>query len=172
MTRARSLAEWAVLGLLAEQPAHPFALARQLGASGPLGRVMTVRRPLVYRAVERLGDEGLVERDRTEPGHAGPERTVYRVTAAGSTLLDGWLGEPVAHVRDLRLMFLLKLLLLRRRGRPAVELVEAQRRVLSETLARLAELPDEPDAVDLWRHHNAVAVDRFLAGLFAGAAPR
>ena len=50
MTRSRSLAEWAVLGLLAEEPAHPFALARQLGPGGPLGRVMTVLRPLVYRA--------------------------------------------------------------------------------------------------------------------------
>lgn len=165
MTRSRSLAEWAVLGLLAEEPAHPFALARQLGPGGPLGRVMTVRRPLVYRAVERLEGDALVSRHRTEPGEAGPERTVYRVTAAGRSLLDGWLAEPVTHVRDLRLAFLLKLLLLRRRRWRTAGLVEAQRRVLSETLARLAELPADPDPVDLWRHHNAVAVDRFLAGL-------
>jgi DNA-binding PadR family transcriptional regulator len=162
---SRSLPEWAVLGLLAEEPVHPFALARLLGPGGPLGRVLTVRRPLVYRAVERLEAEGLAARDRTEPGEAGPERTVYRVTRAGKSLLEGWLDEPVAHVRELRLAFLLKLLLLDRRGRPAAGLVAAQRRVLSGTLERLAGLPEEPDAVDLWRHHNALAVEGFLASL-------
>jgi DNA-binding PadR family transcriptional regulator len=172
LTRSRPLAEWAVLGLLAEGPAHPFALARQLGAGGPLGRVMTVRRPLVYRAVERLEAGGLVARDRTEPGEAGPERTVYRVTPAGRRLFDGWIAEPVAHVRDLRLAFLLKLLLLRRSGRSPAGLVEAQRSVLSATLARLAELPEDPDAVDLWRHHNAVAVAGFLADVAGRAATR
>ena len=165
MTRSRSLAEWAVLGLLAEEPAHPVALARQLGAGGPLGRVLTVRRPLVYRAVERLAEEGLAERDRIEPGEAGPERTVYRPTAAGRRRLDGWLDEPVEHVRDLRLAFLLKLLLLRRRGRSPAGLVAVQRRALSATLTRLAELPEDPDPVDLWRHHNAVAAASFLEGL-------
>ena len=54
-------------------PAHPFALSRLLGGGGPLGKVLTVRRPLVYRAVERLAHDGLIERERTEPGEAGPQ---------------------------------------------------------------------------------------------------
>ena len=73
----RSLGEWAVLGLLSEQPAHPFALSRHLGPGGPLGRVLTVRRSLVYRAVGRLETDGLATAQRTEPGESGPERTVY-----------------------------------------------------------------------------------------------
>ena len=36
MTGRRSLGEWAVLGMLAEGPSHPFALARDLGGGGPL----------------------------------------------------------------------------------------------------------------------------------------
>lgn len=165
MTERRSLGEWAVLGLLAGGPAHPFALARDMGGGGPLGRVLTVRRPLVYRAVERLVAAGLVARDRKEPGEAGPERTVYRITAAGRAALDGWLAAPVPHVRDLRLGFLLKVALLRRSGRPIGPLVVAQREALEGTFSSLAALPEDPDAPDLWRYHSAAAAAAFLEDL-------
>ncbi len=161
----RSLGEWAVLGLLAEDPVHPFALARQLGGEGPLGRILTVRRPLVYRAVERLSRGGFIERDRIEPGESGPERTVYRITRTGQSELDTWLVEPVAHIRDLRLGFLLKVALLRRSGRPASGLVHAQRAMLTDAFGSLAALPDDPDETDLWRHHNATAAASFLEDL-------
>jgi len=161
----RSLAEWAVLGLLAEDAAHPFALARLLGDDGPLGRVLTVRRSIVYRAVDRLASEGLVERLRTEPGRSGPERTVYRITPTGRHHLDAWLQEPVAHIRDLRLGFLLKVALLGRAGESARELARAQQSALSDALAALASLPDESDEVDMWRRHNAAAASAFLRDL-------
>ena len=161
----RALNEWAVLGLLAEAPAHPFAIARQLGPDGRLGRVITVRRPLVYRAVERLRRDGLVERHRTEPSGSGPERTVYRVTAAGRRGLDAWLREPVAHIRDLRLAFLLKLALLRMSGEPVGPLVAAQRAALAGTLSALERLSGDPDDTDLWRQHSAAAVASFLDDL-------
>ena len=149
----RSPGEWAVLGLLAEEPVHPFAVARQLGGDGPLGRVFTVQRPLVYRAVERLRNGGLIERHRTEPGEAGRDA------------LDSWLDEPVRHIRDIRLAFLLKVVLLRRAGRSPGVLVRAQKEVLSDTLASLDRLPGDPDEIDLWRHHNAAAASAFLDAL-------
>ena len=160
-----SLGEWAVLGLLSEAPVHPFALARQLGREGPLGRVFTVRRPLVYRAVERLHNGGLVEHHCTEPGDSGPERTVYRVTSAGREELEMWLGEPVRHIRDIRLAFLLKIMLLRRAGRSPTPLVQAQQEALDDTLDGLDLLPGDPDEIDLWRHHNAAATSAFLEAL-------
>ncbi len=156
-----------MLGLLAEATAHPFALARRLeGAESP-GRVVTIRRPLVYRAVERLAADGLITPDRTEPGEAGPERTVYRITGEGSRHLKTWLTEPVTHVRDLRLAFLLKVVLLRRSGRSPVGLVRVQREVLAPVLEGLARMPDDPDAIDIWRHHSAVAAEAFLDELLA-----
>ena len=161
----RSLGEWAVLGLLSEQPAHPFALSRHLGPGGPLGRVLTVRRSLVYRAVGRLEADGLVTAQRTEPGESGPERTVYAISAEGRRVLDAWLEEPVGHIRDLRLAFLLKLALLRRMGRPVEPLVTAQQKALAETLTALDRLPDGADDTDVWRHHSAVAVSSFLDDL-------
>jgi PadR family transcriptional regulator AphA len=164
MTR-RSLGEWAVLGLLAEAPAHPFALARELEGDDSPGRVFTIRRPLVYRAVERLVADRLITPDRTEPGEAGPERTVYRITTEGSQQLEAWLVEPVAHIRDLRLAFLLKVVLARRAGRSPVDLVQAQQRALAPVLDSLTRMPDDPDAIELWRHHSAVAAGAFLAEL-------
>jgi PadR family transcriptional regulator AphA len=159
-----SLTEWAVLAVLAEQPAHPFAVARLLAQDGELGRVLTVRRPLVYRAAERLAAAGLCRPDHTEPGEGGPERTVYRVTPAGRGALAGWLAEPVAHVRDLRLEFLLKVRLTRRAGKPALPLVRAQQAALGGRLEALAS-GDAEDEVTLWRRHNARAALDFLQDL-------
>lgn len=164
-TERRSLGEWAVLGLFGESPAHPFALSRLLGGGGPLGKVLTVRRPLVYRAVERLARDGLIERDRTEPGAAGPQRTVYRITQSGRNRLDAWLAEPIAHIRDLRLGFLLKITLLDRAGKSIKPLIDAQRETLSESFVALEAVPDDADAADLWRRHSASAAHAFLEEL-------
>ena len=46
--------EHAVLGVLAEAPTHGFAIAKDLAPGTSVGRVLTVRRPLVYRALDRL----------------------------------------------------------------------------------------------------------------------
>ena len=84
-----SVTEFAVLGVLAEKPSHGFAIAKELEPTADLGRVFTVRRPLVYRALDRMADIGYVETATTEPG-AGPQRVVYRVTRAGRRRLRRW----------------------------------------------------------------------------------
>ena len=162
-----SLTEWAVLAALAERPAHPFAVARLLGQDGELGRVLMVRRPLVYRAAERLAAAALCRPDHTEPGEGGPERTVYRVTPAGRRALAAWLAEPVTRVRDLRLEFLLKVRLTRRAGQSPLALVRAQREVLGPRLEALAEARSAVDEVALWRRHSARAARAFLEELEA-----
>lgn len=163
-----SLTEWAVLAVLAERPAHPFAVARLLAQDGELGRVLTVRRPLVYRAAERLAAAGLCRPDHTEPGEGGPERTVYRATPAGRRALAKWLAEPVTRVRELRLEFLLKVRLTRRAGRSPLPLVQAQRAALASRLAGLAAVDEAAaDEVALWRRHNAGSARAFLEDLEA-----
>ena len=163
-----SLTEWAVLAALAERPAHPFAVARLLAQDGELGRVLTVRRPLVYRAAERLAAAGLCRPDHTEPGEGGPERTVYRVTPAGRRALAQWLAEPVTRVRDLRLEFLLKVRLTRRAGRSPLPLVQAQRAALAARLEALAAADEAAaDEVALWRRHSARSAQAFLEELEA-----
>lgn len=159
-----SLTEWAVLGLLGGGPAHGFALARELGTAAPLGRIITVRRPLVYRALDRLEAVGWCAPVQTEPGKAGPDRTVYRITPKGRRGLKRWLSQPVTHVRDLRIEFLLKVGLNRRDGEEIDDLVSRQQEVLEKTLAALTR-GRVRDEVDLWRRHNARAVRAFLRDL-------
>ncbi len=161
-----SLTEWVVLAIIAEAPTHGFAIAKQLRADSDLGRVITVQRPLVYRAIDRLTTMRMIEPAHVEPGDSGPNRTVHRSTRRGRAALARWLDRPVAHVRDLRVEFLAKLRLNERRERSATTLVAAQRDALAATLDQLAQTPGD-DIVDRWRHHNARAADAFLRALAA-----
>lgn len=159
-----SLTEYGVLGVLAEGPTHGFAISKELAPSGQIGKIMMVRRPLVYRALDRLVDLGMAEPLHTEPGDAGPQRTIHRVTTSGRRQLDAWLQEPVGHVRDLRIEFQLKLALLVRSGASPLDLIRAQREVLSPTLTAL-DTADTVDHLELWRGHIAIAAADYLAHL-------
>lgn len=167
-----SLTEWVVLALLAEAPSHGFAVARSLSRSTPLGQVWTVPRPLVYRAVGRLEDQGLIAAVGEEPGDTGPPRTIYQASARGKRAVAGWRAEPVAHLREVRSAFLAKVLLRQRAGEPLAPLVAAQREVFDPLLAQLAEVFDSADreggdgernrAVAAWRYESSQAVARLL----------
>ena len=60
--------EWSVLGLLAEAPAHGFALSKALASDGEIGMIWTVPRQLVYRTLGILEQNGLVHATGTESG--------------------------------------------------------------------------------------------------------
>lgn len=156
--------EFVILALLVERPAHGFALAKELSAGSDLGRILTVRRPLVYRALDRVVAADLATPVHTEPGQAGPTRTVYRPTPSGTRAVSDWLDTPVAHVRDLRVEFLVKLRLLERRNLGIAKLVADQRAELAETVEGLLGAT-EADVVDLWRYFNARAADAYLEEL-------
>jgi DNA-binding PadR family transcriptional regulator len=119
--------EWSVLALLAEEPGHGWALARQMTRTGEIGAVWSLGRPLVYRALELLEQRGLIEAIGHEPGLRGPNRTIFRATAKGQEELANWLAEPVEHVREVRSLFLLKLILIDRAALDPEPLLEAQR---------------------------------------------
>lgn len=158
---ALSLTEWVVLAVLAESPSHGFAIAKQLRPGADLGRIITIHRPLVYRALDRIVALGLAGPRSTEPGNAGPARVVHRTTHRGTRAVSGWLDQPVAHIRDLRIEFLAKVRLNQRRDRSIAGLVAAQQTALASTFDHLTN--DEPaDIVETWRHHNAMAARDFL----------
>jgi PadR family transcriptional regulator AphA len=159
-----SVTEYAVLGILAEGPNHGFALARELTPRADLGRIYTVRRPLVYRALDRLVEAGLAEAMHIEESEAGPNRIVVRATRQGRATLRRWLGKPVGHVRDIRIEFLLKLALLQRSGGSPGSLIDRQREALQPTLGVLEEISTD-DHVEIWRRHNARATDAYLEEL-------
>lgn len=160
-----SRTEHAVLGLLAERPSHGFAIFKELKPGTEVGRVFTVRRPLVYRALDRLVESGLAESIHTEPGDAGPQRVVHSITAAGGARLAEWLTRPVEHVRDIRIEFLLKLALLERSGASPLTLIRRQQGALAGTLSALDTPAGDLDDVELWRRHNAAATAAYLEDL-------
>lgn len=136
--RQLSVGEWSVLALLAERPAHGWALAAALSPEGEIGVVWSLSRPLVYRALELLEERGLVEQVGSATSARGPSRTIFTPTRAGRNALTRWLQQPAAHIRDLRPELLLKLIFLRRRGSDTSELLDRQRAIVEELLARLA----------------------------------
>jgi len=160
-----ALAEWTVLVLLSQRPAHGFAVSQLTAADGELGRIWRIPRPVIYRAIGRLVDAGLIAPESVEPG-LGPQRTIYTVTAQGRQAAGHWLATPVEHIRDVRSHLLLKLALLHRAGEDPADLLKRQRAAL-EPIARAmdaqqAEL-DGFDAILLaWRRATAAAALGFL----------
>jgi DNA-binding PadR family transcriptional regulator len=129
--------EWAVLGLLSQEPAHGFAIARSLSPTGTFGRIWLMSRPRVYRAIDDLAARGLIAEVGTAPSDRGPTRTLYEATRAGQALLDAWLRAPVDHVREMRSDLLLKLALLHERRMSSHALLAAQREALAPVLRSL-----------------------------------
>jgi PadR family transcriptional regulator AphA len=166
-----SLADWAVLGVVAEAPTHGWAVVRELAAGGALGRVWTVPRPIVYRSINTLRARGLIEERGETSSERGPQRTIVRVTRSGRALLSRWLAAPVDHVREVRSEFLLKLALLDRAGAPREALVQRQLAELAPVFDAL-ERPGPVNGFDSvlagWRRESALAVRRFLEDLLGG----
>lgn len=167
-----SLAECVVLGLVAEGSPHGFAVARVLGPDGEVGRVYSLARPAVYRAMDRLTAVGMIEAMPEQPGRRGPKRTPMRVTADGRRALEEWLRRPVTHIRDLRTEFLAKLALLERSGADAGDLVDRQITVVTRIVEGLDDQERRAGGFDrtlaLWRLRSGQAALRFLEDLAAG----
>lgn len=160
------LGEWACLAALGRGRLHGFAIARRLAPDGDLGRIWTLSRPLTYRALGTLSEQGLVRAAASEPG-AGPNRTVMAITPKGRRALGTWLAGPVAHPRDVRGELLLKLVVRDELGLGRAALVTAQLEVFEAMRRqRLAEVDDDPDdPVRRWRLEFVEAALRFLRSL-------
>jgi DNA-binding PadR family transcriptional regulator len=163
--------ERAVLALVEEGPTHGFAVARSMAPDGAVGRVWSMRRPLVYRTLDVLGDRELTQTAGTEASTAGPQRTLVEVTAEGRQKVADWLVEPVAHVRDARSELMLKLLFLDRRGAAPDALLDAQRERFHQQERELRAVLDAADGfartLALWRVENTAAAVRFVDALAA-----
>ena len=157
------LARDVVLTLVVEQPRHGWALQRELAPGSEIGRAWTLSRQLVYRTVDTLVEEGLLRKGRRTGGD-GPERVVLSPTAAGRRRALSWLDEPVTHVRDVRTVLLVKLVLRRRMGLPNGRFLARQRRTLAPVADAIVARRDG-DEVDRWRAESAAAAIRFLDSL-------
>jgi DNA-binding PadR family transcriptional regulator len=135
-------AEHALLGLLAMREngaGHGYELARSFGPGAPLGNVMRLEPGMVYHHLKKLERLGWV----TVLPDAAPERSARRpfaLSPAGRDELRRWLAEPVAHTREIRLEFLVKLYLALALDRGlALRLIAEQREMCSRLIEFLSE---------------------------------
>jgi DNA-binding PadR family transcriptional regulator len=167
--------EWSVLALLADAPAHGWALAEEMSRTGEVGRVWAVGRPLVYRALELLESRGLIESVGSERGSRGPNRALFKATPDGREELARWLAEPVDHVREVRSLLLLKLVLIERAGLDNRPLLEAQRALAVPAVAaleaRLRRSIGTERVFVLFRLETTRSVVDFIDGMLAEASP-
>jgi PadR family transcriptional regulator AphA len=166
-----SCGEWAILGLVAEQPRHGFALARLMAPEGEIGQVWALPKPLVYRALTTLQERGLVAAAGEEPGERGPHRTLHSATGAGTEALQVWLATPVDHLREVRSLLMLKLALLARSAGDVAPLLAAQHERLGPLLAALEARVAAAEAFEhtllVWRLESARAALRFIDSVAA-----
>src|SRR5215831_2814999 len=120
-----------------ERPGHGWRLAELLEPAAPVGSIWSVARPLVYTSLRHLERDGLIETAGLERGRRGPYRVNYAPTRQGRAAVRSWLGQPVEHVRDMRSLFLLKVVLSQRLGLDLEPLLIAQRALLGPFVAWL-----------------------------------
>jgi PadR family transcriptional regulator AphA len=108
-------AEHAILGLLLldDGAGHGYDLARHFADGQPLAEVIRLEPGMLYHHLKKLNRSGWATASIEHQG-TRPPRMVYRITDAGRAELHRWLREPVAHTREIRLEFLVKLYFARR----------------------------------------------------------
>lgn len=128
-------AEHALLGLLARSPEsrHGYDLAREFGPGSELGEIIRLEPGMLYHHLKKLERAGWVT-SQQEVVDRRPARLSYTLTGAGREELDRWLREPVGHTREIRLEFLVKLLLASQTDPVLCD------RLVEEQIARLEEI--------------------------------
>ena len=107
LSRPLLAGEYAVLGLLLQQPMHGYEMARYFDRDD-LSEVCPVEQSMLYTYLRNVEERGYVSWSEVRVG-LRPPRKLYKLTASGRGLVERWLDEPVQRLREVRLEFLLKL---------------------------------------------------------------
>ncbi len=86
-----------LLALLHERPMHPYQLHQTL-VERHATRLVRVNPGAVYHGIEKLEREGLVEQEGVDREGRRPERTTYRLTAAGRSAFAAQVHGMLADV--------------------------------------------------------------------------
>lgn len=85
----------AVLSVLTQRPMHPYEMASVLRARGK-DQDMKIKWGSLYTVVRNLEKHGLVEATESVRQGGRPERTIYRITAAGEEEFADWTRELIS----------------------------------------------------------------------------
>jgi DNA-binding PadR family transcriptional regulator len=126
--------QYALLGLLHEEPRHGYELKQEFD------RVLSPQRPLpfgqVYATLARLERDGRISIEGVERAE-GPDRKRYAITDAGRSALRAWLAQPLPPEPHLQTELYVKVVLAILLEQPLNELLDTQRR---SHLSRMREL--------------------------------
>ncbi len=139
-------AEYGILGVLLDGPAHGYDVQQRLHAG--LGSVWRIAWSQLYHVLHGLEERGWVRSSAATPS-SGPPRHTYAITAVGRRAFFEWAEAPVTRLRDVRVEFLAKLYFLRRHRSDDLESLierqaEALRHAMSELGAAGASFSDDP----------------------------
>lgn len=158
-------AENIVLALLCERPMHGYELAQLLKSDAALRAIWRIETSEVYFLLRKLLKLGFVA-EQTEERGAGPRRVIYAPTPPGRAALEGWLVTPEQYPRNLRTALLARVYLaLRSDPALAVQLIDAQRQLLADWLAREQDRTYEDEVVTLVHRFRAAQVEALLVAL-------
>jgi DNA-binding PadR family transcriptional regulator len=135
----------ALLALLSEGPKYGLQLSQEFEAR--TGEVWPLNTGQVYTTLQRLERDGLVESD--DSGDDGPQKG-FRLSAAGNQELHEWLRTPPDTPAPPRDELVIKVLVaLRVPGVDLVDLVQAHRRHLVETMRYYTRLKEDAGEHDV-----------------------
>ena len=128
--------EYAVLGLLAESPAHGYDLHQRLMAD--LGQIWHCSLSQIYNILKRLESQSYIAGEVQEQPKL-PARRLFHLTEAGWGRFEAWLYNPTpASVRAIRVEFTTRLYFIHALNPEKVpSLIESQSAAIQVGLARL-----------------------------------
>ena len=156
---ALSAAEYAILGLLYQQPMHGYQIAQEMVPSRGLGLICPLGLSNVYFLLGNLERRGLIAVDHREQD-AYPPKTVLKATATGKRAFRTWISRPATRLREVRLDFPLKLYFLRHEDAESIpRLLDGQIAFCRQYLSEWTALVDSaaPDSFDRLAMQSKVA---------------
>src|SRR4030067_521313 len=94
-------AEYAILGLVHQRPAHGYQIAQEMAPGSGLGLICPLRRSNVYFLLGNLERRGLIEVEQRRDD-AYPPKTELKATAAGRRAFETWIWQAGARPRGWR----------------------------------------------------------------------
>ena len=100
-------AEYAILGLLENQPMHGYEMFQQF-KNGAMGQIVRLEMSQMYAFLKKLERLDYIEAQLETQG-SRPPRKIFHLTTKGRQAFFRWLKEPVERPREIRILFLIKL---------------------------------------------------------------
>jgi len=135
-----------LLGLLESQPAHGYTLKQRYDQH--FSRVKPLPFGQVYASLNRFERDGLADVVGVEAG-AGPERRLYAITPEGVTAVESWMFEPEPPTTFASSVLFAKTTLALMSGRPAGDVLDAQRLAHLARMRELTQARQRADGIEL-----------------------